>query len=104
VQLLLKKGTSIDVEGTYRETALNVVASRGHQTVVQLLLAKGANVDAKSPVTICPCLRGWLVAGLPLTCIKGGALGYKSMGRSHLHDSTTIINTINYPYVQVLYL
>jgi hypothetical protein len=48
-------------------------------------------------------LRGWLVAGLPLTCIKGGALGYKSMGRSH-HDSITIINTINYLHVQVLYL
>jgi hypothetical protein len=49
-------------------------------------------------------LRGWLVAGLPLACIKGGALGYKSMGRSHLYDSRTIINTINYPHVQVLYL
>jgi hypothetical protein len=47
-------------------------------------------------VTIYPCLRGWLVAGLPLICTKGGAPGYKTMGRSHLHESRTI-NTINLP-------
>ena len=41
-----------------------------------------------------PLLKG-LVAGLPL--IGGRAPGYKSMGRSHIHDSKniTIINTIN---------
>ena len=32
-------------------------------------------------------LRGCMVAGLPLPCIKGGALGYKSAGRSRIYDS-----------------
>jgi hypothetical protein len=38
-----------------------------------------------------------MVAGLPLTCIKGRALGYKSTGRSRIYDSTTTINTIDLP-------
>jgi hypothetical protein len=37
-----------------------------------------------------------MVAGLPLPCIKGGALGYKSTGRSRIYDSKTI-NTIDLP-------
>jgi hypothetical protein len=37
-----------------------------------------------------PLLRGWLVAGLPLICTEGRAPGYKSMGRSHIHDSRII--------------
>ena len=41
-------------------------------------------------------LRGW-VAGLSLTCIKGGALGYKSTGRSRIYESKITINTINLP-------
>jgi hypothetical protein len=45
-----------------------------------------------------------MVAGLPLTCIKGGALGYKSTGRSRIYDSITTINTINYPHVYMLRL
>ena len=28
-----------------------------------------------------------LVAGLPLICIKGGALGHKAVGRAHIYDS-----------------
>jgi hypothetical protein len=36
-----------------------------------------------------------LVAGLPLIGTKGGAPGYKSVGRSRIHDSIIIINTIN---------
>jgi hypothetical protein len=35
------------------------------------------------------------VAGLPLICTEGGAPGYKSAGRSRIHDSITIINSIN---------
>ena len=38
-----------------------------------------------------------MIAGLPLTCIKGGAPGYKSTGRSRIYDSRTTINTINLP-------
>jgi hypothetical protein len=38
-----------------------------------------------------------LVAGLPLICIKGGALGYKATGRSRIHDRRRTINTINIP-------
>jgi len=41
-------------------------------------------------------LRGW-VAGLPLICIKYGAPGYKAVGKAHIYDSMTIINTINLP-------
>jgi hypothetical protein len=41
-------------------------------------------------------LRGW-VAGLPLICIKCRAPGYKAVGRAHIYDSITIINTINIP-------
>jgi hypothetical protein len=52
-----------------------------------------------SPYTNCydiSLLRGWLVAGLPLICIKGGALGYKAVGRAYIHDSIIIIiNTVN---------
>jgi hypothetical protein len=36
-----------------------------------------------------PVAGGWSVAGLPL----GGALGYKVVGRAHIHDRITI-NTI----------
>jgi hypothetical protein len=46
------------------------------------------------PVMIYPCLKGWLVAGLPLICISGGDPGYKAMGRSHIHDSIIINNSI----------
>jgi NADPH:quinone reductase-like Zn-dependent oxidoreductase len=42
-------------------------------------------------------LRGCIVAGLPLTCIKGGASGYKSTSRSRIYDSITKINTIDLP-------
>jgi hypothetical protein len=45
-------------------------------------------------IAIYPCLRGWLVAGLPLICTKGRAPGYKSMGRSHIHDSIIAIQSI----------
>jgi hypothetical protein len=47
-----------------------------------------------------------LVAGLPLIGTKGGAPGYKSVGRSRIHDSIIIIiNTINfYRHVHVLCL
>jgi len=38
-----------------------------------------------------------LVAGLPLVCIKGGALGYKAVGRAHIYDKITTINTIDLP-------
>jgi len=38
-----------------------------------------------------------LVAGLPLICIKGRTLGYKSTGRSRIYDSKITINTINLP-------
>ena len=37
-----------------------------------------------------------MVAGLPLIGTKGGALGYKVMGRTQIHDSI-IINTNNLP-------
>ena len=42
-------------------------------------------------------LRGCMVAGLPLPCIKAGALGYKSTGRSRIYESKTTINIINLP-------
>jgi hypothetical protein len=41
-----------------------------------------------------PLFKG-SVAGLPLICTEGGALGYKSTGRSRIHDSRIIINSIN---------
>ena len=52
-----------------------------------------------------PLLRGWSVAGLPLICIKGGAPGYKVMGRSRIHDSI-FYNQYNqfYRHVHVLCL
>jgi hypothetical protein len=41
-----------------------------------------------------PLFKG-SVAGLPLICTEGGAPGYKSTGRSRIHDSIIIINSIN---------
>jgi hypothetical protein len=41
-----------------------------------------------------PLFKG-SVAGLPLICTEGGAPGYKSTGRSRIHDSIEIINSIN---------
>jgi hypothetical protein len=41
-----------------------------------------------------PLFKG-SVASLPLICTEGGAPGYKSVGRSRIHDSITIIRIIN---------
>jgi hypothetical protein len=41
-----------------------------------------------------PLFKG-LVAGLPLICTEGGALGYKSAGRSRIHDSIESSISIN---------
>jgi hypothetical protein len=38
-----------------------------------------------------------LVAGLPLICIKGRTLGYKSTGRSRIYDSKSTINNNQLP-------
>ena len=47
----------------------------------------------------------FLLRYTPVICIKGGAPGYKVMGRSRIHDSILIINTINlYRHVYVLCL
>jgi hypothetical protein len=46
-------------------------------------------------------LGSWLT---PDRYQEGGALWYKAVGRAHIHDSITIINSINYPYVHVLCL
>ena len=45
-----------------------------------------------------------MVAGLPLICTEMAEHYYKVVGRTHIHDSNTIINTINYPHVHVLRL
>jgi hypothetical protein len=34
----------------------------------------------------------------------GGAPGYKAVGRAHIYDSITTINTFNYPHVHMLHL
>ena len=50
---------------------------------------------ADNPCCDTPLFKG-LVAGLPLIGTKGGALGYKSVGGSHIYDSIIIIiNSIN---------
>ena len=58
-------------------------------TQVDMLLNQLGGVLRYNPV------KG-LVAGLPLIGTKGGALGYKSVGGSHIYDSIIIIiNSIN---------
>jgi hypothetical protein len=41
-----------------------------------------------------PLFKGF-IAGLPLIGTKDGTPGYKSVGRSRIHDSIIISNTIN---------
>lgn len=48
VQLLLTRGASIDIAAIYyRRTPLILAASKGHETVVRLLLDNGAKINAR---------------------------------------------------------
>lgn len=48
VQLLLTRGASIDIAAIYyRRTPLILAASKGHETVVRLLLNNGAKINAR---------------------------------------------------------
>jgi hypothetical protein len=62
-------------------------AEKNSLNTANRILASDSRVSRYIPVE-------GLVAGLPLICIKGGALGYKATGRS-IHDSNITINTIN---------
>ena len=46
VQRLLDKGADFAGKDRFGETALSSAAMKGHETVVELLLEKGADVDA----------------------------------------------------------
>ena len=92
MRLLLKEGAQVNAQGGRYGDALRAARARGHKAIVKLLLEKGA---LRSLLRYIPA-KG-LVAGLPLICIKGGAPGYKSTGRSRIYDSKTTINTIDLP-------
>jgi ankyrin repeat protein len=49
VLLLLEKGIDIDAKSVSGDTALHMAALNRHQTVVQLLKAKGANFEKQRP-------------------------------------------------------
>ncbi|KAL6171520.1 hypothetical protein ACJQWK_02534 [Exserohilum turcicum] len=47
VELLLDKGTDINIQGGIYGNALQAASARGHETLVKLLLDKGADVNAQ---------------------------------------------------------
>lgn len=53
VLLLLEKGADVQLRGKRLETALHLAAAGGHQEVIRLLIAFGADPDIFDEVSIC---------------------------------------------------
>jgi hypothetical protein len=65
-------------------------------TQVDTLVNQLGGVSRYNPVK---GLGSWLTPDLYRI---GRALGYKAVGRAHIYDKKTTINTINYPHVHML--